>query len=1366
LTALGCQEHKITSFNSTPEASISEPSPTGELIENVEFELIGQVSDDDEAPDSLTTTWRIGTRDACTEVTPSADGMTQCNVVMSRDDYERESLEDEFGEVKVSLTVRDSRNASATVHTLARALPNKPPVVEIVSPSVDSDGLPQRFYEGDNILLEGTVADPEDPDGSDLRLTWESSIDGTLDVGIELELNEADDVVQIRGDTTLSQGDHILTLTAVDLGEAQGSAQVAVEVTGPNETPECDIGAPADDAVFNEDDVVAFSGTSSDYNEVGDFSVLTAQWHSSRNGVINSDHPDLDGRMGFETTELLPGDHLISLLVTDNGGLSCEDTVSISIRANPQIIETEPADGTIYTEGTPITLVARVSDTETPENELQVSWESLADGYLGSTAADAFGHASLEIDDLSAGTQAITVSVIDTDGMMASDTQTLIINQPPTTPSISLSPTPSTTTDDLSATIDIESIDPEGEPISYNFEWYVDDTLSLVSTTDVLPSSTTRKGEVWSIRVTPNDGITDGPSGSASIEIQNSVPSIGAVTISPSEPLSTDTLVCTATGLNDDDEDTIGLTTVWIIDGIPGAPGSATLTPAEFSPGDFVACSVTPNDDESTGETVTADAVHVNVPPVVHSVTVSPENPTVADTVHCIVGPTTDTDGDPVTPFIRWFIDDVDVGATTDSLDSSWFARDDVIYCSVTPNDGHEDGETLSASPVTVENAIPTVTEVSVTPTTATTLTVLTATASGNDADFDTLTFNYQWTVNGVPIADVGSALDGALHFDKDDTVGLSVTANDGFTESDPVAADPIWVLNTPPTSPTVAISPIEAAAAVDDLVCSMEEGASDDDLDSVSYSMTWTRDGEPFTATVDTHEPGDTIPGHVTDAGENWTCHITPNDGTDDGPTGTSTVVPEWRFSGWGDAPFPLVDADAHLLGTNNLAEAGTSVSAAGDIDGDGMIDILVGAPQDDTAASNSGRAYLVLSSHFVGSDTVLLSDAHRIYQGSEATGRLGYAVEGGVNFGGGPEPDVIIGAYSEDSFEPDDGTVGVFWDGGPASSGPLTMADADVILHGGTDRELAGQALALLDDMDDDGLDELLIGAPHSSLGGSRSGVAYLVLGSTLTTGGVIDLGDERRYYGESGLDKAGQQVRSAGDVDGDGVTDLMVAAPENEAGGAKAGRVYIIYGVDALTYPSLILGDADIRIHGESPHDYAGLGISNGRDVDGDGSPEIILGAPENDAGGDESGRAYLFWGSGLGSSETKVASEADVIFTASEEDGELGLSVSADSDVDADGMHDVIIGVPYSHEGGTDAGAALLFMGEHLSAGGVFSPSDADYNFYGTGSMDHAGYVVKGMGDIDGDGFGDLAVTEPDDTTIYGVSSGSVHLLFAP
>ena len=78
----------------------------------------------------------------------------------------------------------------------------------------------------------------------------------------------------------------------------------------------------------------------------------------------------------------------------------------------------------------------------------------------------------------------------------------------------------------------------------------------------------------------------------------------------------------------------------------------------------------------------------------------------------------------------------------------------------------------------------------------------------------------------------------------------------------------------------------------------------------------------------------------------------------------------------------------------------------------------------------------------------------------------------------------------------------------------------------------------------------------------------------------------------------------------------------------------------------------------------------------------------------------------------------------------------------------------------------AGVTLLFLGEFLSAGGTFSTTDADYSFTGTGGNDHAGRMVLGTGDINGDGFGDLAISEPNDTTIYGLKSGAVHLLFAP
>ena len=85
LSGIGCGEHKITSHNSKPEATITDPTPDDRLVENIPYVVMGQVDDDDEAADSLTTHWRIGTRDACTDVVPSADGSTQCELTMLAD---------------------------------------------------------------------------------------------------------------------------------------------------------------------------------------------------------------------------------------------------------------------------------------------------------------------------------------------------------------------------------------------------------------------------------------------------------------------------------------------------------------------------------------------------------------------------------------------------------------------------------------------------------------------------------------------------------------------------------------------------------------------------------------------------------------------------------------------------------------------------------------------------------------------------------------------------------------------------------------------------------------------------------------------------------------------------------------------------------------------------------------------------------------------------------------------------------------------------------------------------------------------------------------------------------------------------------
>ena len=1321
LSGLGCGEHKITSHNSKPEATITDPTEDDRLVENIPYVVMGQVDDDDEAADSLVTHWRIGTRDACSDVIPSADGSTQCELTMRADDHDD-------GQVKISLTVVDSRNANATTHVMAQAVPNQPPEVSIIVPA-DGGDTPMRFYADQPVELVGQVSDAEDGLG-DLSIQWESTGDGVLPLEIDVEADGT-----VRNTTFLAEGNQMLTLSATDLGGLTASDQVLIAVVGPNEPPLCTITIPSDGAVFNEAATVTFSGTASDPNE-SDLSNLTATWESNRDGVLNTNAPDPSGLMSFEIADLTPGDHVIQLTVADDGELSCADTLSVAIRANPYFIDTGPPDGTIITEAESVTLTARVDDIETAVSALTVGWESSMDGPLGDTTADSLGHAELTTTSLSPGFHEITVTVTDTDGMSAVATQTLEINQRPTSPNVSLAPVPANTTDDVVATIDVESIDPEGEPVSYSYEWRVDDATSLVSTTEVLPSAATAKGQTWTIVVTPSDGETEGPGGSASLIIQNTPPTIASTTISPAEPLSTDDLTCAAAGAVDPDGDEVAFTTSWTIDGVPVATSGSTLAASMHSPGSIVGCTVTPSDDEADGEPVSAAPVRVNLLPVAHTVVLSPTAPTVDDTLACVIGLLSDGDGDTVSADYQWVINGID------------------------------DGAPVSSDVVTIQNAVPDITHANFSPSTATTDTVLTASADGTDADLDSLSFTYTWTVNDTPIEGSSDTLDGGLYFDKGDVVALSVVASDGIDSTPPLSAGSLVVENSPPTMPMPVVTPAVPAAGVDSLVCAMAEPSTDPDLDSLTYSIAWTRDGESFSATTDTHTEGDTIPGHVTWAGEEWACTITASDGDAESAPGLALVVPEWRFSGWGDDPFAVVDGDVHLIGTTSQAQAGLSTAVAGDVDGDGILDIVVGAPQDDSGHTNAGRAYLALSSHFIGSDTALLSDAYRIIEGTTESQRVGSAVAGGIDLGGGSAPDVFVGAYGADIIEPDDGAVGLFWDAGGDSPSPLTLDDADVLLHGATDRELAGSALVVVDDMDGDTLPELLVGAPHNDTGGSRSGTAYLVLGSSMTTGGIIDLGDHPMFYGESGIDLAGTVVHSAGDVDTDGIPDLMVAAPYNETSGARAGRVYIVYGVDALTYPTLTLGDADIRIHGEVAYDQAGLGLSGGHDIDGDGSPEVLIGAPYHDDPTEDAGRAYLFWGSGLAVAETRGVDDADAIFTGAEAGGELGYALSAASDVDGDGLHDAAIGVPVGTGDSAGAGVTLLFLGEFLSAGGTFAVDDADYSFIGTGGNDNAGRMVLGTGDINGDGFGDLAISEPNDTSIYGLKSGTVHLLFAP
>ena len=166
----------------------------------------------------------------------------------------------------------------------------------------------------------------------------------------------------------------------------------------------------------------------------------------------------------------------------------------------------------------------------------------------------------------------------------------------------------------------------------------------------------------------------------------------------------------------------------------------------------------------------------------------------------------------------------------------------------------------------------------------------------------------------------------------------------------------------------------------------------------------------------------------------------------------------------------------------------------------------------------------------------------------------------------------------------------------------------------------------LASAGDVDGDGLDDVLLGAPSS-------GKVYLVFGSTLISGTNFSLPQDADlvFTGEYPGDSVGEAVSSAGDVDGDGLSDILIGAPENSEGGHAAGKTYLILGSSINGLSALDLAQADkyfIDYSFESNHySRSGASVAAAGDVNNDGVDDLLIGAPNNGDAGSYAGKTYL-------------------------------------------------------------------------------------------------------------------------------------------
>jgi hypothetical protein len=226
------------------------------------------------------------------------------------------------------------------------------------------------------------------------------------------------------------------------------------------------------------------------------------------------------------------------------------------------------------------------------------------------------------------------------------------------------------------------------------------------------------------------------------------------------------------------------------------------------------------------------------------------------------------------------------------------------------------------------------------------------------------------------------------------------------------------------------------------------------------------------------------------------------------------------------------------------------------------------------------------------------------------------------------------------------------------------------------------------------------VLVGALYNDDGGSDAGAAYIILGSSLSTSSTIDLSSAAyKLVGESSDDTAGYSVSSAGDVDGDGLDDVLVGALGDDDGGSDAGAAYIILGSSLGTSSTIDLFNADYKLVGESSGDRVGWSVSSAGDVDGDGLDDVLVGALADDDGGHYAGAAYIILGSSLGTSSTIDLFNADYKLVGEGSGERAGQSVSSAGDVDGDGLGDVLVGAHFYNEGGSTTsptGAAYLIL----------------------------------------------------------------------
>ena len=608
--------------------------------------------------------------------------------------------------------------------------------------------------------------------------------------------------------------------------------------------------------------------------------------------------------------------------------------------------------------------------------------------------------------------------------------------------------------------------------------------------------------------------------------------------------------------------------------------------------------------------------------------------------------------------------------------------------------------------------------------------------------------------------------------------------------------------------NPAAPVFTSDASASVaENQTGAYEAQATDEDSDTLSYSLSGT-DAALFTINPTTgvvsfitapnfENPGDAGGDNVYD------ITVTASDGTNS----TDQTVAITVTNVYDLEPLSTLDGTNGFIlnGIDAFDSSGWSVSSAGDVNGDGYDDLIIGARSaDPNGDSNAGETYLVYGgasapgtgggfnlSTLDGTDGFILN-------GIDADDESGFSVSSAGDVNGDGYDDLIIGARNADpNGDSNAGETYIVYGGAsaPGTNGVLDLSDLDgtngFILNGIDADDQSGRRVSSAGDVNGDGYDDLIIGAPEADPNGDRdAGETYIVYGgaSAPGTNGVLDLSDLDGtngfiLNGIDGGDESGVFVSSAGDVNGDGYDDLIIGAYRADPNGdSRAGETYVVYGGASAPGTGGVLDLSDLDgtngfiLNGIDGYDYSGFSVSSAGDVNGDGYDDLIIGARYADPNGDRSGETYVVYGGASAPGTGGVLDLSDLdgtngfILNGIDAVDLSGWSVSSAGDVNGDGYDDLIIGAPEADPNeDNSAGETYIVYGGASAPGtnGVLDLSDLDgtngFILNGIDRFDESGRSVSSAGDVNGDGYDDLIIGAWD-ADPNGGRSGETYVIY--